>query len=269
MHIIAGAILALVGAGAVAYIARGASAFARELPFLAVGVMLVTIGIGMCGRSRAAGLVARIGIAATLLMTGWIIVTGWFTSGPASTDEGLVRYFQLLGFAIAAAVLAAVFLLVRRAPRRSRFGPIDIVPIAGLAAALTLGMIWLLGDDTHLRPCRLGNDLACQQIATRLLESAERAPSSPPTAWEERAARGPDGAARRYSPLRRGSSRSRKASPTRLNASTATMIASPENVVIHGQHLMYCRPSLRMLPQLGVGGGMPSPRNDRPASVRM
>ena len=189
MHIIAGAILALVGAGAVAYIARGASAFAREPPFLAVGVMLVTIGIGMCGRSRAAGLVARIGIAATLLMTGWIIVTGWFTSGPASTDEGLVRYFQLLGFAIAAAVLAAVFLLVRRAPRSSRFGPIDIVPIAGLAAALTLGMIWLLGDDTHLRPCRLGNDLACQQIATRLLESAERAPSSPPTAWEERAAR--------------------------------------------------------------------------------
>ncbi|HZF04057.1 MAG TPA: hypothetical protein VE932_06975, partial [Patescibacteria group bacterium] len=45
---------------------------------------------------------------------------------------------------------------------------------------------------THLRPCRLGNDLACQQIATRLLESAERAPSSPPTAWDERAARALD-----------------------------------------------------------------------------
>src|SRR5438309_463562 len=189
MHIMAGAILALVGAGAVAYIARGASAFEREPPFLAVGVMLVTIGIGMCGRSRAAGLVARIGIAAALLMIGWIIVTGWLTSGPASTDEGLVRYFQLLGFAIAAAVLAAVFLLVRRAPRRSRFGPTDIVPIAGLAAARTLGMIWLLGENTDLPPCRLGYGVAWQQIATRLLESAERAPSSPPTAWDERAAR--------------------------------------------------------------------------------
>jgi hypothetical protein len=47
------------------------------------------------------------------------------------------------------------------------------------------------------------------------------------------------------------------------------MIASPENVVIHGQHLMYWRPSLRMLPHEDVGGGMPSPGNDRPASVRM
>src|SRR5437879_12217680 len=170
MHIMAGAILALVGAGAVAYIARGASAFEREPPFLAVGVMRVTIEIGMCGRSRAAGLVARIGIAATLLMTGWIIVTGWFTSGPASTDEGLVRYFQLLGFAIAAAVLAAVFLLVRRAPRRSRFGPIDIVPIAGLAAALTLGPIWPPGDVPQWRTCRVGNGLACHELAAALLD---------------------------------------------------------------------------------------------------
>ena len=189
MHIIAGAILALVGAGAVAYIARGASAFEREPPLLAVGVMLITVGIGMLGRSRAAGLVARTGIAATLLLIGWIIVTGWLTSSSASTDEGLVRYFRLLGFAIVAAGLAVVFLLVRRAPPRPSFGPIDIVPIAGVAAALTLGMIWLLGDDTQLRPCRLGNDLACQQIATRLIESAERAPSAPPSAWEERAAR--------------------------------------------------------------------------------
>src|SRR4030095_15249013 len=72
-----------------------------------------------------------------------------------------------------------------------------------------------------------------------------------------------------YSPFRRGSSRSRRASPVRLKASTAAMMASPENVVSHGQHLMYWRASLRMLPQLGVGGGMPSPRKDRLASVRM
>src|SRR5262252_8666909 len=147
MHIIAGAIMALVGAAAVAYIARGASAFEREPPFLALGLMLVATGIGLCGRSRVAGLLARIGIAASLL------------------------------------------LLVRRARGRARFGPIDIVPIAGLAAALVLGTGWLLGSDTELRPCRLGNDLACQQIAARLIESAERSPSTPPTAWEERAAR--------------------------------------------------------------------------------
>ncbi len=188
MHIIAGAILALVGAMAVVYIARGASALEREPPLLAVGVLLVAIGIGVCARSRTAALVARVGIGAILLLIGWIVVTGWLSSGPASTDEGLVRYVQLLGFAIAAAVLAGVFLLVRRAPRRARFGPIDIVPIAGLAAALTLGMIWLLGNEAQLRPCRLGNDAACQQIATRLLESAERSPSTPPTAWEQRAA---------------------------------------------------------------------------------
>src|SRR5438552_3478668 len=247
MHIMAGAILALVGAGAVAYIARGASAFEREPPFLAVGVMLVTIGIGMCGRSRAAGLVARIGIAAALLMIGWIIVTGWLTSGPASTDEGLVRYFQLLGFAIAAAVLAAVFLLVRRAPRSSRFGPAGSKPPSRRSARRATSTAAGARARRRRRPC-----------------CGRRRSSSGSSA-----ARGPDDEARRYSPLRRGSSRSRRASPTRLNASTATMIASPENVVIHGQHLMYCRPSLRMFPQLGVGGGMPSPRNDRPASVRM
>jgi hypothetical protein len=188
MHIIAGAILVLFGAAAVAYIARGASAFEREPPLLALGVMLVTVGIGLCGRSRAAGLVARIGIGATLLVMGSSLVSGWATSGPASTDEGLVRYAQLLGLATAAAVLVGVFLLVRRAPRRASFGPIDIAPVAGLAAALTLGAIWLLGNEADLRPCRLGNELACQQIATRLIESAERSPSTRPTAWETRAA---------------------------------------------------------------------------------
>jgi len=189
MHILAGLILVLVGASAVAYVAQGAAAFEREPPFLAVGVMLVTIGLGVFGRSRAAVLVARVGIAAALLVVGGMIVTGWLRSGPMSTDEGLVQYVRLLGFALAAAALAAVFLLVRRVPSRASFGPIDIVPIAGLTGALTLGVIWLFGDDAVLRPCRLGNELACQQIATRLIESAERTPTSPPTGWEDRAAR--------------------------------------------------------------------------------
>src|SRR5262245_22546341 len=174
MHLLAGLILVLVGAGAVAYVARGAAAFEHEPPFLAVGVMLITIGLGVFGRSRAAVLVARAGIAAALLLIGGMIVTGWLRSGPMSTDEGLVQYVRLLGYALAAALLAVVFLLMRRAPRRASFGPVDIVPIAGLAGALTLGVIWLVGDDAALRPCRLGNELACQQIATRLIEAAER-----------------------------------------------------------------------------------------------
>jgi hypothetical protein len=185
MHIIAGAILTLVGAAAVAYIARGASAFEQEPPLLALGVMLVTMARMCALPRRISGAAHRDQRPAPI---GWIVVTGWLTSGPASTDEGLVRYAQLLGFAVAAAVLAGVFLLVRRAPRRASFGPIDIVPVAGLAAALTLGMIWLRGNEAELRPCRLGNDLACQKIATRLIESAERSPSTRPTAWEARAA---------------------------------------------------------------------------------
>jgi len=188
MHLLAGLILVLVGASAVAYVARGAAAFEHEPPFLAVGVMLITIGLGVFGRSRAAVLVARGGVAAALLVIGGMIVTGWLRSGPMTTDEGLVQYVRLFGYALAAALLAVVFLLMRRAPRRASFGPVDIVPIAGLAGALTLGVIWLVGDDAVLRPCRLGNELACQQIATRLIEAAERSPEALPSAWEQRAA---------------------------------------------------------------------------------
>jgi len=189
MHILAGAIMILVGVGAVAYVQRGAAAFEREPPFLAIGVLLVAIGIGLLVRSRAAGLVARIGIGAVALVIVVTIVPGWFRAGAPSTDDGLVRYFYLLVLAIGLAVMAVLFMLVRRAPRRAGFGPIDIVPLVGLAAALTLGMIWLLGEDTQLRPCRHGNEQACEKIAIRLLEAAERAPGTPPTPWEERAAR--------------------------------------------------------------------------------
>src|SRR5437879_3647900 len=54
---------------------------------------------------------------------------------------------------------------------------------------LAFGVVWLVGDGSRLRPCRLGVDAACDIIATRLLESAERAPTAPPTRWEEDAAR--------------------------------------------------------------------------------
>ena len=47
-----------------------------------------------------------------------------------------------------------------------------------------------------------------------------------------------------------------------LKASTASMIAMPEYVVIHGQHLMYGRPSSRIVPPLAVGGGTPEHSRD-------
>ena len=189
MHVLVGAILVLVGAGAVAYVARGAAAFDSEPPFLAVGVLFIAVGLGVWARSRAAGLIGRLGIGAALLVIGAMIVTGWVTSDPVHTDDGLVRYARLLGLAIAAALMAGVLLLLRRVPRRPSFEPVDLVPVSGLAAALVLGVVWLMGDDTQLRPCRLGNEPACAKIAVRLIESAERAPLVPPTRWEDRAAR--------------------------------------------------------------------------------
>lgn len=96
----------------------------------------------------------------------------------------------MLSLAVAAAAVVFLFLLVRRAPRASEFGAFDLLPLAGLALAMTLAIVWLIGgDDARLRPCRLGNDAACETVATKLLESAERAPSAPPTGWEERAAK--------------------------------------------------------------------------------
>ena len=39
--------------------------------------------------------------------------------------------------------------------------------------------------------------------------------------------------------------------------------------MIHGAIWKKVRPCEMMLPQLGISGGAPAPRNDRPASIRM
>ena len=39
----------------------------------------------------------------------------------------------------------------------------------------------------------------------------------------------------------------------------------PGNVSSHGARVMYIRPSLSMFPQLGMDGGMPSPRKSSAA----
>src|SRR6202040_2981429 len=51
-------------------------------------------------------------------------------------------------------------------------------------------------------------------------------------------------------PARRGSRRSRWASPSRLKPSTASMMASPGASTSHGAMVMYWRPRLSMPPQL-------------------
>jgi hypothetical protein len=54
-----------------------------------------------------------------------------------------------------------------------------------------------------------------------------------------------------------------------VQAQTVTAMARPGNTVTQGASRMKARPSLRMFPQLGVGGGVPAPMKLRPASARM
>jgi hypothetical protein len=172
------------------YVWAGAMTLEREPPFLALGVLLIGIGAGLGVRARAAHLLARAGLALYLVVI-LVMVARLYIGGraPDHPDERLVAHVHLLNFAFAAASAVLLFLLVRRARSAPTFRAIDLVPLGGVAAALVLGIVWFVADDARLRPCRNGNDQACGMVALALLESAERAPSAPPTQEEERAAR--------------------------------------------------------------------------------
>src|SRR5260370_1417751 len=71
------------------------------------------------------------------------------------------------------------------------------------------------------------------------------------------------------STFRRGSSTSRRPSPSRFMPSVARLIAIPGNSMIHHACTEWSRPSEMMLPQLGVGGDGPTPRKLSAASARM
>ena len=190
MHLFVGSLLVLAGVACLRYVWAGAPVFEREPPFLALGVLLIGIGAGLGVRARTAHLLARAGLGAGLLAIIVMIARLYLPSGARDhPDDRLVAHFYLFGFALAAAGVVVLLLLLRRARSASAFGAIDLVPLGGLAAALVLGLVWLVANDARLRPCRNGNDQACGVIATALLESAERAPSAPPTPAEERAAR--------------------------------------------------------------------------------
>src|SRR5579885_2056146 len=69
----------------------------------------------------------------------------------------------------------------------------------------------------------------------------------------------------------RGSSASRSPSPTKLMHSTASTIANPGGSHSHGRDsstVTDCA-AFSMLPHDAVGGCTPSPKNERPASVRI
>src|SRR5262249_35958207 len=61
-----------------------------------------------------------------------------------------------------------------------------------------------------------------------------------------------------------GSSRSRSQSPRTLTAKTTRNRQPPGKATIHQARSTYCRPTLMIEPQLGAGGWIPRPRNDRP-----
>lgn len=67
----------------------------------------------------------------------------------------------------------------------------------------------------------------------------------------------------------RGSSASRRASPSTLNESTTAKMASPGNTAIHHASWMNPRPSASIRPHEGSGGWVPSPMNESAASARM
>ena len=188
MHGVVGTIFFLLGGACVAYLWAGGSALERESPLLALGVLLIALAAGLAGRARAAALLVRAGLGAGVVALGWTATRYVTFRGLGTTDDVLGRVY-LLGIALAVTAVVTFFMLVRHVPHGPVFRGIDLLSLAGVAVALTLGVVWLVGDDARLRPCRLGDDTACDVVATRLLESAERAPGTPPTAWEDEAAR--------------------------------------------------------------------------------
>src|SRR5437667_74176 len=104
------------------------------------------------GTSRAAALLVRAGLGAGLVALGWIATSYLRFRGLGATDDLLARVY-LLGIVLAVAGVVALFMLVRRVKYNKRaFRRIDLLLLAGTGVALTLGVVWLVGDDSRLRP---------------------------------------------------------------------------------------------------------------------
>src|SRR5215470_4535876 len=189
MHLFVGGLLVVGALGCLRYVWAGETAFESEPPFLALCVLLVGAGVGLAMRARAALLLTQVALGGTLLVLATKALR-LYVGGPRDTaDDSLVALVYLFGFALAAAGVVVLVLLLRRVRAEAGFGPIDYMPLGGLAVALALGLVWLIADDARLRPCRNGSDEACGAVAIALLEASERAPASSPSRAEERAAR--------------------------------------------------------------------------------
>jgi hypothetical protein len=184
-------IFIMLGATCVGYLWAGGSFLESKPPLLGLGLLLIVLTAGLAGRSRASALLARAGLGAALVAIAWTATRYLMLEGPERT-EGWLPYVYVLGMALGTAGIVALFLLVRRLRPAKKFRLIDVLPLAGAGVALALGILWLAGDDSRLRPCRLGDEGACDVVAGRLLEAAEREPAAPPTRWQEHAARALD-----------------------------------------------------------------------------
>src|SRR5262245_16341604 len=173
MHLFVGALLILGGLGCLRYVWAGETAFESEPPFLALCVLLVGTGVGLAMRARAALLLAQVALGGALLVLATKALR-LYVGGPRDTAaDGLVPLVYRFGFALAAAGVVVLFLLLRRVRAEAGFGPIDYVPLGGLAVALALGLVWLFADDARLRPCRNGSDGARGAVALPLPAAAE------------------------------------------------------------------------------------------------
>jgi hypothetical protein len=190
MHLVLGIFVVFAGLATLRSVWGGEQSAGPEPPLLALGALMIGIGAGVALRSRAAHLLAQAGAGIGILAVVVRAVSLYLgPHAPQDADEALGAHARLLGFALAAAGLALAWRLLRNARHAPGWSGIDLVPAAGIVAALVLVVVWAATDDARLRPCRQGSDEACSAVAAGLLASAERAPTGRPTRAEERAAR--------------------------------------------------------------------------------
>src|SRR5258705_618248 len=143
MHLFVGALLVLGGLGCLRYVFAGETAFESEPPFLALSVLPIGIGTGLALRARAALLLTQVALGGTLLVIATRALR-LYVGGPRDTpDDSLVALVYLFGFALAAAGVVVLFLLLRRVHPPPALGAIDNMPLAGVAPPLPLGRAWV------------------------------------------------------------------------------------------------------------------------------
>src|SRR5258705_5524928 len=154
MHLFVGALLVLGGLGCLRYVFAGETAFESEPPFLALSVLLIGIGTGLALRARAALLLTQVALGGTLLVIATRALR-LYVGGPRdSPDDSLVALVYLFGFALAAAGVVVLFLLLRRVPAEATFRAIYSLSPGGVAPAAPLGPLLLVARHAPVRPVR-------------------------------------------------------------------------------------------------------------------